>query len=596
MSIFNTIPIKVPKKNKFNLSHQTKLTCDMGKLIPIMCEPVIPGDRFKISSQQLIRFAPMVAPIMSDVDVYTHFYFVPSRLIWDNWETFITGAKNGKKISQENLPSYPRISINPNLFNKKLRDIFDDSEIDPDDEPRWVSEPIMGVGSLPDYLDFQTVNKSYNYDGSGAESMIIDELPFRAYQKVYFDYYRDENLSPFDDFSQISSRDGILELKRNDNNSILYINQIFALRNRSWKKDYLTSALPFPQKGDSVELPLAGFNIPVNGDSEYINLESYGSSNFTAGGSNNQNITNHQVMAFGDAGKNGIDISTFNDQNQQVAIKLNTNNFGIDAVNIAKQLNEFGLGPTTINELRRAYAAQRFLERRAVGGSRYIEQNLAFFGVKSSDARLQRAEFLGGSKQPVVISQVLQTSQTTEGENGSPQGNPAGNAISVGGKYLFDKFFEEYGYIIGVMSIMPRADYIQGIPRKYLKFDPYEYYWPQFAKIGEQPIFNQEVKWTAQTDGYDLPNNGTFGYTPRYAEYRYIPNRVHGDFKDSLLHWTLARNFNQPGSPLLNESFIECVPSQRVFAYRGDDFNKCWVQVNLNISALRPITKYGEAL
>ena len=232
-------------------------------------------------------------------------------------------------------------------------------------------------------------------------------------------------------------------------------------------------------------------------------------------------------------------------------------------------------------------AAQRFLERRAVGGTRYIEQIRAFFGVKSSDARLQRSQFLGGCKNPVVISQVLQTSETTQS---SPLGQPAGNAVSAGGKYIFDHTFEEYGYVVGLISVVPKADYIQGIPKMYLRRDVYDFYFPQFAKIGEQPIENQELYF----DPTSVDNDKTFGYTPRYAEYRFRNNRVCGDFRDSLKFWTLARDFDRIQN--LNSQFITCDPSTRIFAYENSDFHHLWCEIGLNVKSLRPLPKYGEQL
>lgn len=256
------------------------------------------------------------------------------------------------------------------------------------------------------------------------------------------------------------------------------------------------------------------------------------------------------------------------------------------------QFNEFansGASEGTIRELRRAFAAQKFLERRAIGGTRYNEMIRSFFGVVTSDARIQRAEFLGGMKQPVVISQILQTSESTET---SPLGQPAGNAVSAGGKYVFDRTFEEYGFVIGIMSVMPRAEYMNGIPRKYQRKDVYDYYWPQFARIGEQPIYNSELYFDPAAQ--ESVNSATFGYTPRYAEYRFCNNRIHGDFKDTLSFWHLGRSFDS--TPSLNGSFISCRPSTRIYAYEGQEYNHLWCDIHFNIKSLRPLPKYGESI
>lgn len=183
--------------------------------------------------------------------------------------------------------------------------------------------------------------------------------------------------------------------------------------------------------------------------------------------------------------------------------------------------------------------------------------------------------------------------QTSEGTASSPLGTPAGNAVSAGGKYIFDRSFEEYGWIIGLMSIMPKPDYIQGIPKMFLRRDIYDYYWPQFAKIGEQPIENQELYFSPTSTN----NDGTFGYTPRYAEYRFRNNRVCGDFKDTLKFWTLARDFDAPQA--LNHSFVECNPSDRIFAVSdaaSSGYNHLWCEIGLNVKSLRPLPKYGESM
>lgn len=351
------------------------------------------------------------------------------------------------------------------------------------------------------------------------------------------------------------------------------------------EKDYFTSALPFAQKGDDVLIP--GSSSDVSFRSGFLPTAQYSTTHGAFSGDsvpvNSSPVSIKQMARSSNSGNLNVGPT----ENMLFA---NSQVFNIDP----KSLNDFLVGGQasegTIRELRRAFAAQKFFERRAVGGTRYIEQNYAFFGVRSSDGRLQRSEYLGGSKNPVVISQVLQTS---EGTSSSPLGTPAGNAVSAGGKFIFDKSFEEYGWIIGLMSVMPKPDYIQGIPKMFLRRDIYDYYWPQFAKIGEQPIENQELYFSPTSKN----NDGTFGYTPRYAEYRFRNNRVCGDFKDSLKFWTLARDFDSPQA--LNHSFVECNPSDRIFAVSDSasaDYNHLWCEIGLNVKSLRPLPKYGESM
>lgn len=559
-NLFNSIPLLKPKRNSFNLSHSVKLTMEMGQLVPFYVQDVLPSDRLRVSATNLIKFAPLIAPILSEVDVYMHFFFVPTRLIWDSWEDFITGSHKGKKLPEDSMPQMPRW-----IF---LRDFVNQAITNPlEGEP----SPLQH-GSLADYLGFQTFKKDTSFVHVNTH-YYVDQLPFRAYRKIYNDWYRDENLQEDKDEDWFSESGDISV----NNSNFQDVTHRMSLENRAWRKDYFTSALPFAQKGDDVLIP---GGISVDPGSQLF-IQGTGALSLSSG-----SVPTNQYL----------DVTArFNDpKSGDLYVDNGNGKVGATYQSLSllsgSQFNEFansGASEGTIRELRRAMAAQRFLERRAVGGTRYIEQIRAFFGVKSSDARLQRSQFLGGCKNPVVISQVLQTSETTQS---SPLGQPAGNAVSAGGKYIFDHTFEEYGYVIGLISVVPKADYIQGIPKMYLRRDVYDFYFPQFAKIGEQPIENQELYF----DPTSVNNDKTFGYTPRYAEYRFRNNRVCGDFRDSLKFWTLARDFDRTQN--LNSQFITCDPSTRIFAYENSDFHHLWCEIGLNVKSLRPLPKYGEQL
>lgn len=591
-NIFNSIPLRAPKLNAFDLSHDVKLTCEMGQLVPIFCEPVLPSDRFKVSSEHLVRFAPLQSPIMSNVDVYVHFFFVPNRIIWPNWETFITGAENGNKLAEEDVPTPPFLTFATSAANMQPAKVLGVGTGSFSFYGGQTGRPLLQNGNLADYLGFQTYTSSElasiaNNSGLGSLGYEIDELPFRAYQRIWFDYYRDENLSDAHNFFNTSStgvglddgfifnHDGFLKVA--DQNMVNEVSGLMSLRQRAWRKDYFTSALPWAQKGDDVLIPS---NISGSLSRSGAATADFSLPNQKGFMVNNSGILSSSTAILASEGSGGSGNSSelvmTSPSGTRSQVSLNLSNFGIDVAD-----------ESTIRELRRAYAAQAFLERRAVGGSRYNEQILSFFGVKTSDGRLQRAEFLGGSKQPVVVSQVLQTSESTEN---SPLGEPAGTAVSAGGKFIFDRQFEEYGFVVGIMSVIPRADYMQGVPRKYLKKDVYDYYWPQFARIGEQEIKNQEL----YMDWGSINNDSVFGYTPRYSEYRFINNRIHGDFKGTLDYWHLGRDFDS--TQVLNENFITCRPSRRIFAYDGNDFNHLWVDIHVRCKALRPIPKYAESI
>lgn len=569
-NLFNSIPLLKPRKNAFKLSHNVKLTCEMGQLVPVFVQDVLPSDRFKLSVSNIVRFAPLLAPIMSEVDVFFHFFFVPNRIIWSEWETFMTGSKNGRKLADDQVPVPPRIVFDGNILNSALKN-----------GQNWANDGHAPLthGSLADYLGFQTFKSGVTFDNG---SYPLDELPFRAYYKIWSDWYRDENLieDVLPDYID-NSGDRLIT-----NSNLPDVENLMQLRRRCWKKDYFTSALPFAQKGDDVLIP--GSTSEVSFRSGQLPTAQYSTQFGAFAGPNMPVDSTPVVIRQMPRSPNSGNLAV--GETSEYSLKPNMNIFNINP----KSLNDYLQGgqatEATIRELRRAFAAQRFFERRAVGGTRYIEQNYAFFGVKSSDGRLQRSEYLGGSKNPVVISQVLQTS---EGTSSSPLGTPAGNAVSAGGKYIFDRSFEEYGWIIGLMSIMPKPDYIQGIPKMFLRRDIYDYYWPQFAKIGEQPIENQELYFSPTSNN----NDGTFGYTPRYAEYRFRNNRVCGDFKDTLKFWTLARDFDAPQA--LNHSFVECNPSDRIFAVSDSasaDYNHLWCEIGLNVKSLRPLPKYGESM
>jgi hypothetical protein len=323
------------------------------------------------------------------------------------------------------------------------------------------------------------------------------------------------------------------------------------MRYRAWEHDYFTSSLPFAQKGAAVDIPIG--QIEANAP-----LKIYDPSNTTLTGS----------------------------PSSPTVLSGSANQGNIPPGSLFAETEGLDLGATTINDLRRAFRLQEWLEKNARGGTRYIENILMHFGVKSSDARLQRPEYITGVKTPVVISEVL---NTTGEDAGLPQGNMAGHGVAVTTGKVGTYFCEEHGYIIGIMSVMPKTAYQQGVPKTYLKNDPLDFFWPSFAHIGEQPVTNNEIF------AYTSTANETFGYVPRYAEYKFMPSRVAGDFRTTLDYWHLGRIFNN--QPSLNQTFIECTPEQcdRIFAVQSsEDYLYCHV---LNkIRAVRPMPKFGTPM
>jgi hypothetical protein len=521
MNQFNIQEVAKLKRNAFNLSHERKFTGQMGILYPILCEEVLPGDSWKIKSEFLCRLSPLATPMMARVDIHTHYFFVPNRLVWEDWEEFITGGEDG-----DSLPTMPYKNGNA-LIN--------------------------GASTLGNYLGIQCSQPA----GQAITDQYINALPYRAYNLIWNEYFRDQNLQ---DPETIDITSGA------DNDTQVY----FKLRNLH--KDYFTAALPWTQKGDEVVLPL-GSSAPIE-----FNTASSGRQRF-------RDRTTHDEVFFNDLSQSTMQYDDYSSDN---LIYFGDNGLQFMELDNADLLQADLVNATgaTINELRTAIHVQRWLERNARSGSRYSEYLLAHFGVKSSDARLQRPEFLGGGKSPITISEVLQTSQT----DNTPQGTMSGHGISVGQTHEAKKYFEEHGYIIGLMSIMPRVGYTQGTRRHFIKADKFEYYHPEFAHLGEQEVFTDEI-YADEANERDL----VFGYQPRYTEYKTIPSSTHGLFLTSETAWHLDRIFSS--TPQLNNSFIAVNgPSSewnRAFAdTSGTD--KYYFQCYHDIKAIRPIPVFTD--
>ena len=525
MSIFSKVAMPRPPSNTFDLSHDRKFSGRIGELMPITCMEIVPGDKFNIKATNLTRFAPLITPIMHKAAVYCHFFFVPNRILWSNWEKFISGGEDGLAD-----PTHPTVNLTvPTQY---------------------------GISSLSDYMGLPTGNQIED----------VSAIPFAGYQKIYNDYYRDENLIP------------LVELPLTDGTQTgLVTAQLLEKKKRAWQHDYFTSALPFTQRGPEATIPLGG-TAPIT----YVNdplLPTF--------------IRKHS------------DGSTVNNTDFQTASSLQTNSAGSLFANLPSQTyldidsasqyqaDLSNATASSINDLRRAFRLQEWLERNARGGARYIEVIMAHFGVQSSDSRLQRPEFLGGSSTPITISEVLQTSNpavTPAGTTLTPQANMAGHGVSVGSSNYVSYKAEEHGYIIGIMSVMPKTAYQQGIPKHFKKLDKFDYYWPSFANIGEQPILNEELYH--QNTAADAE---VFGYTPRYAEYKYIPSTVHAKFRTELNFWHMGRIFTTP--PSLNQDFIECDAAEveRVFALNdpAEVEEHLYVYLHNEVKATRLMPYFG---
>lgn len=491
--LFNqTAPARVQKAS-FDLSHSRKLSANIGQLVPVLLQEVVPGDKFNINTQSMVRFAPLIAPVMHRMNSTIHYFFVPNRLIMEDWEEFITG-KEGLVI--------PRIPIHL-------------------DAP---------VGGLADHLGLPIANTKPHEINSH-----VSALPFRAYYQVWNDYYRDSNLQPeIDIFDEIDN----LEYTK------------APLKFRAWEKDYFTSALPTPQRG-----------LPVN-----------------AKGNINEWPTGTRVRY--------NDGSTPAPLGALTAVEGGTTHSYLQANGKDVDIRNIVSVTVDVEEIRRATRLQRFMERSMRAGNRYVEHLQAYWGVRSKDARLQRSEYIGGGKTPVVISDVANTTGTDE----VPQGNLSGAAMSVGGSNHATKYVDEHGYIIAMLSILPETAYSQGIHRHWKRQLQLDYYFPDFAQLGEQAVLNQEIY-----NGPDASvNKQIFGYQSRFAEYKYAPSTVHGKFRTDLEFWHMGRKFGNV--PSLNSSFITAnqinfdpADKWRIFAVTEEDSEQLWIQLYHQITAVRPM-------
>lgn len=486
-NFLNSVKIKKENRNYFDLTHDVKTSLKMGDLVPVCAMECIPGDKFNIGNESLLRFAPMIAPVMHRMDVSVHYFFVPNRIIWPGWEDFI------KEITD--IPSFPTITMNGGANTSKLADYF------------GISRNGLSV----------------------EQNEIVSALPFAAYQMIYNEFYR----------AQFLENDIPFELINGDNSANT---ELTKLRKRAWQHDYFTSALPSPQLGGAVDIPLG--NVQQDAPIYY----------------NNNNPTTL------DGTPDDITLSAVPSATAPTDLYAQ-----VDA----------SVDATTINDLRRAYKLQEWLEKALRGGKRYAETLLVHFGVKPQDSRLQRPEYITGTKSPVIISEVLNTTGTAS----NPQGEMAGHGVSVTSGQSGSYYCQEHGFIIGVMSVLPQTAYTYQVPKFFYKTtDKFQYFWPEFANIGEQEVQRREIM-PFQTGGSE-----TFGYLPRYAEYRYQNNFVTGDFRQSLDFWHLGRSFAT--LPVLNADFVKCDPDTRIFAVEdGTDY--LYAHVLNKISATRILPKFG---
>jgi hypothetical protein len=474
----------VPKaeipRSSFDTQYAHKTTFDGGYLVPIYCDEVLPGDMHNVKATMFARLATPLFPVMDNLHLDTFFFFVPNRLVWSNWVKFM-----GEQANPSDSISY----VVPQI-----------------DSP----EGGYAVGSLFDHFGLPTAGQI-----TGSNMVTHNALPLRAYNLIYNEWFRDENLQ-----NSVTVRTG-------DSGDVP---ADYTMLRRGKRKDYFTGALPWPQKGDSVTLPL--------GTSAAVRFDNF----------SGDSAPDNKFVVLGGDGTGAVRYSA------------TYNNVGTDVPdsswsNLYADLSD--ATAATINQLRQSFQIQKLLERDARGGTRYTELLRAHFGVTPQDYRLQRPEYIGGGSTYVNVNPIAQTSATSISGGATPLGNLAAMGTALASGHGFTYHAQEHGYIIGLVNVRADLTYQQGLPKMWSRETRYDFYFPVFAHLGEQAVLNKEIYVTGTSTDDDV-----FGYQERWAEYRYKPSQITGLFKSTsagtIDPWHYAQKFTS--LPTLNSTFIQETP------------------------------------
>lgn len=596
--IYTSIPAPKVPRNTFNRSHPNTLTMQFQRVTPTLLEEIYPGDMFRCSPEVFARLQPLVAPVMNNMKISQHLFYVPLRTVTHHYAEFMFGNRMG--TYDEVLP-YVHTGFFFVLVDA-LHDAGEDSMaaevirlLDFIGLPFRYSSTTSAVSFVSSWLTDSWNIKVAGGDPEGVEATVmsgfrINLCPFFAYQKIVSEYFRDENVEddPFEVFEEQTDQDpfdwtGDVSTTLGDlvsSNGEVVVASLFVLRRRAWQHDRFTSSLPFAQRGPDVLLPISG-QADVSYKDGYLQGDIPGKGVKVVSLAGNPQLENKTPLnrtQMQNAAGNNIGVLS------QGGFSATTTPLGLDPNgSLEVDFSQAGL-TTTINDFRTAERVQRFFENDARGGVRPNEGTLSHFGVRTPDASLDRAEFLGGSMQPIVVSEVAQTSESTAS---SPQGTLAGKGTSYKSHAGFRMFFTEHGFVFNLTSALVRANYWQGIPKVFSRMQRDEYYWPEFANLGEEPVFTKELF----ADSTVVNEDTVFGYVPRYSDLKTAQGEVHGDMRSSLSFWTQVREFSN--RPVLNREFLFADPDLSPFAVQSLYSDPIIVTIQFNVKASRLMPFYG---